>query len=48
MTFVGAAAWLANAAGDPPAAISSAVGKAPLSAAFWGECETLQSSWDVR
>ena len=26
VTFAVAAAWLANAAGDPPAAISSAVG----------------------
>jgi hypothetical protein len=26
VTFAGAAAWLANAAGDPPAAISSAAG----------------------
>jgi hypothetical protein len=31
VTFAVAAAWLANASGDPPAAISSAVGK---SAAF--------------
>jgi hypothetical protein len=31
VTFTVAAAWLANAAGDPPAAISSVVGK---SAAF--------------
>ncbi|HEY1322216.1 MAG TPA: hypothetical protein VGF32_18315 [Streptosporangiaceae bacterium] len=48
MTFALVAAWLANAACDPPAAISSAVGSSALSAAFWGECETFQSSYDVR
>jgi hypothetical protein len=44
VTFAVAAAWLSNAACDPSAAISSAVGSSAAFGSVLGECETVQSS----